>query len=191
MPGGDPESDEAHNERAHADHHCQREHSPANGPEDVGLGVVPEIEVEGPAQAADGEFEEDQQDAPCGGMAAQGPRVIETAAVQERPGPGQQYERRGTEVGDPAGEVDRRIGAPRRDRGVNPHVVDRHQDHHRTAHDVDRRNPGSGFGHGSKVRSGLCRGNILGASGGSSGANGRTAPGGLRSRQAGGSVSGR
>lgn len=41
------------------------------------------------------------------------------------------------EVGDPAGEEDGGVGPAGRDAGIHSHVVERHKDHHRAAHDVD------------------------------------------------------
>ena len=69
---------------------------------------------------------------------------VRLLAVQKGAGARQEEESRRAEVGDPPGDEDRGIGPARGHAGVDPDVIDRHEDHHRAADDVEGDNTGRG-----------------------------------------------
>jgi len=64
-------------------------------------------------------------------------RYRELASVQKRSRAGEEHERRRAEVRDPAGEKDSGGRPAGGDARIHPNVIDRHQDHHRAADDVE------------------------------------------------------
>ncbi len=62
--------------------------------------------------------------------------------MEEGTGPGQKDKHRRAEVRDPAGEEDPGRRAAGGQTGIDPHVVDGHQDHDRATDEVDRRDAG-------------------------------------------------
>jgi hypothetical protein len=110
-------------------------HAPADRPQDAGHLVAREAEIEGPAQAHERELEEDEPETARDEPAREAGVL---AAVEEGARPGQEHERGRAEVRHPAREEDARRRAAGGHRGEHAHVVERHQDHHRPAHEVDR-----------------------------------------------------
>jgi hypothetical protein len=109
-----------------------------------------EARIERPADANDGEFENDQPEAAGQQEAADlggGPAL---RAIEPGRNPGQKDEHRRTVMRDPAGEEQcgvgdvARIGAARTEEVAG--MVERHQDHHQTAQQIDGIQPRNGSG---------------------------------------------
>ena len=104
-----------------------------------------EIEVEGPGETEDCEFEEDEPEA-TDDQEAQNVSVF--AGIEEDAGAGEEDEGWGAEMRDPPGEEDFECGAAGGKTGVDADMIDGHDDHDGTADDIDGSDTGRGRGSG-------------------------------------------
>ncbi len=100
-----------------------------------------EVEVEGPGETEDCEFEEDEPEATEDQEAR---NVSVFAGVEEDAGSGEEDEGWGAEMRDPSSEEDSGSGAAGGQAGVHAYVIDGHDDHDGAADDVDGRDTGDG-----------------------------------------------
>src|SRR6266850_429866 len=97
---------------------------------------MPEVEVEGPADANHRQLEQhepDTADEQETRQIAVLPTIEESARASEKD------ESRRDEVRHPACKENPRRGTTGRESGIDADVVDRHQDHDRTPNQIDRR----------------------------------------------------
>jgi hypothetical protein len=129
--------------RRQVDQRRERDHRPAQHPEDVHQrDVEVDVELVGQAPQHDG-IESDQPE-------SAGPQVTRQlgtgllAQLEARAHAGEQAEYRGADMRDPAREEQRHGGGRRigriasRDAQVVAHMIERHHDHHEAAQHVDR-----------------------------------------------------
>ena len=121
----------------------QQDHAPAEGPQDQQQRDV-EVEVELIDETTHDDRLEEHQPQPARQQIPRQPGAALSIERQPRAGPGQQKEHRRAEVRDPPREEQRGRGSgeigrvTHRRAEIVPRVIERHDDHHDAAQDVDR-----------------------------------------------------
>jgi len=141
VSGDDDDADRGGDGQRQFDESRHQDHAAADDPYHAGHFVVCEIEVEGPGETEDCEFEEDEPEA-ADDQEARNVGVL--AGVEEDAGSSQEDEGWGTEMRDPSGEEDSGSGATGGQAGVDAYMIDGHDDHDGAANDVNGCDAGTG-----------------------------------------------
>src|ERR1700722_2622302 len=136
MAGDNHQSDRPHNSNRQFHQSGHQDHAAANHPEDTSHLVMSEIQVERPRDTKESQLDKDEPRAANQEVSGQ---VAMLAAVEEDAGSCEKYEGGSAEVGDPARKENTGGWTASWNAGINPYVVDRHQDHDCAANEIDGR----------------------------------------------------